>query len=63
MLGARGEIGARRVGIVLSALVLAVVFLATLTPDQFEGRDDIPLTYKIIDGFGFGFESFDVIGV
>jgi hypothetical protein len=34
MLGARGQPGARRVGIVLSALVLAVVFLATLTPSS-----------------------------
>ena len=33
------------------AIARARDFLATLTPDQFEGRDDIPLTYKIIDGF------------
>jgi len=32
MLGARDEPGARRAGIILSALVLMVVFLATLTP-------------------------------
>jgi len=34
MLGARDETGARRAGIVLSALVLMVVFLATLTPSS-----------------------------
>jgi len=34
MLGVRRRIGARRAGIVLSALVLAVVFLATLTPSN-----------------------------
>jgi len=33
------------------AIARARDFLATLTPDQFEGRDDVPLTYKIIDGF------------
>lgn len=33
------------------AIARARDFLATLTPDQFAGRDDVPLTYKIIDGF------------
>ena len=34
MRGAKGEMSARRVGIVLSALVLVVIFLATLTPSD-----------------------------
>ena len=33
------------------AIAKARDYLATLTPAQFEGRDDVPLTYKITDGF------------
>ena len=32
------------------AIADARAFLAALKPDQFEGRDDVPLTYKIVEG-------------
>jgi hypothetical protein len=33
-----------------SAIANAKSYLATLTPDQFAGRDEVPLTFRIADG-------------
>jgi len=33
------------------AIAQARGYLAALTPAQFEGRDDVPLTYRIVEGF------------